>query len=86
MEGLDFFTGASLGYSILSVSNELGNDYFGDLKSEPHVAPFLGTHLDFWKGLSGFFDKILVTIKVHWSVMGDFSGVYGAVGLTYRIK
>lgn len=31
IKGLDFFAGANLGYSILSVSNELGNDYTGDL-------------------------------------------------------
>ena len=86
IEGLDFFTGANLGYSIFSVSNELGNDYMGDLQSEPHLAPFLGTHLYFWESLSGFFDKILVTLKVYWSVTGDFSGIYGTVGITYKIK
>lgn len=86
IKGLDFFTGANLGYSILSVSNELGNDYTGDLQSEPHVAPFLGTHLYFWEDVSGFLDKILVTLKVYWSVTGDFSGIYGTVGITYKIK
>ena len=86
IKGLDFFAGANLGYSILSVSNELGNDYPGDLQSEPHVAPFLGTHLYFWEDVSGFLDKILVTLKVYWSVAGDFSGIYGAVGITYKIK
>jgi hypothetical protein len=86
IKGLGLFTGASLGYSILSVSNEFGRDYTGELKSEPHVAPFLGLHLYFWENLSGFFNKLLVTLKVHWSVTGDFSGVYGAVGLTYKIK
>lgn len=86
IEGLDFFAGANVGYSILSISNELGNDYVGDLQSEPHIAPFLGTRLYFWEDLSGFFEKILVTLKVYWSVTGDFSGIYGTAGITYKIK
>lgn len=86
IEGLDFFAGANVGYSILSISNELGNDYVGDLQSEPHIAPFLGTRLYFWEDLSGFLEKILVTFKVYWSVTGDFSGIYGTAGITYKIK
>jgi len=86
MKGLNLFTGVSLGYSILSVSNELGSDYEGELKSEPHFAPFLGLHLYFWESLPGFFKNLLITSKVYWSVTGDFSGVTGAVGITYRIK
>ena len=86
MKGLDLFTGASLGYSILSVSNELGSDYMGELKSEPHFAPFLGLHFYFWENLPGFFNNLLVTSKVYWSVTGDFSGVSGAIGITYKIK
>ena len=86
MKGLGFFTGASLGYSILSVSNELGNDYMGELKSEPHFAPFIGFHLYFWENSPGFFNNLLVTSKVYWSVTGDFSGVSGAIGITYKIK
>jgi hypothetical protein len=86
IKGLDFFAGTNLGYSILSVSNELCNDYPGDLQSEPLVAPFIGTHLYFWENVSCFLDKILVTFKVSWSLTGDFSGIYGAVGITYKIK
>jgi hypothetical protein len=86
MEGLDLFTGASLGYSLLSVSNELDSDYTGELKSEPHFAPFLGLHLYFWGNHSGFFEKLLITSKVYWSVTGDFSGLSGAVGIAYKIK
>jgi len=86
IKGLDFFVGANLGYSVLSVSNELGNENISDLQSEPHIAPFLGTHLYFWESDSGFLKNILVTLKVSWSVTGDFSGVYGAVGITYKIK
>jgi hypothetical protein len=86
MEGLNFFTGASLGYSLLSVSNELDSGYTGELKSEPHFAPFLGLHLYFWGNHSGFFEKFLITSKVYWSVTGDFSGLSGAVGIAYKIK
>ena len=86
MKSLNLFTGASLGYSILSVSNELGNDYMGELKSGPHFAPFLGLHLYFWENSPGFFNNLLVTSKVYWSVTGDFSGVSGAIGITYKIK
>ncbi len=86
MKGLNLFTGASLGYSILSVSNELGSDYMGELKSEPHFAPFLGFHFYFWENSPGFFNKLMITSKVYWSVTGDFSGVSGAIGITYKIK
>jgi hypothetical protein len=85
LKGLNLFTGANLGYSLLSVSNELGNPYEGDLESEPHIAPFFGTHFYFWED-SGFLNRFLVTLKVYWSVMGDFSGVSGTIGITYRIK
>ena len=86
IKGLDFFVGANLGYSLLSVSNELGNDNISDLQSEPHISPFLGTHFYFWENASGLLSKILVTVKVSWSLAGDFSGVYGTVGITYKIK
>lgn len=57
-----------------------------ELKSEPHFAPFLGLHLYFWDNLPGFFSKLMITSKVYWSVAGDFSGVSGAIGITYKIK
>ncbi len=85
-EGMGLFAGADLGYSIFSASNELGNDYWGDLKSGLHLAPFLGTNLYFWENLSGFFERFLVTFKVDWSVTGDFAGLGGTVGITFRIK
>jgi hypothetical protein len=85
-EGMGFFAGADLGYCIFSASNELGNDYWGDLGSGLHLAPFLGTDLYFWENLSGFLKRLLVSFKVDWSVTGDFSGLGGAVGITCRIK
>jgi len=86
MKGLGLFGGASLGYSLLSISNDLGNEYMGELKSEPHFAPFLGLRLYLWEDQPGFFNKLMITSKVYWSVTGDFSGVSGAIGITYRIK
>lgn len=85
VKGVNLFTGVNLGYSLLSVSNELGNPYDGELKSDPHIAPFLGIHFYFWKG-SSFLNRFLLTLKVYWSVTGDFSGVYGTIGITYKIK
>lgn len=86
LDGLDLFAGANLGYSILSVGNELGNTYTGRLKSEPHLAPVLGAHLNFWKNAPGFLGRLSLTMKVHWSVGGQFSGVYGTIGLTYLMN
>ena len=86
VRGLDLFIGASLGYSILSVRNELGNENISDLGSELHMAPFLGTHFYFWENASGFLSRFLMTLKVSLSAIGDFSGIYFTVGMTYKIK
>ena len=86
LKGMNFFSGVNLGYSLLSVRNELGNEYPGNLRSEPHLAPFLGTHLYFWENLSGFFSRIMITLKAYWSVTGNYSGLSGIFGITYKIK
>jgi hypothetical protein len=86
LKSFDFFSGANLGYTFLSVSNELGNDYPGDLKSEFYFAPFLGTHIYFSDDPSGFLGRFSVTLRAYWSVTGNYSGIKGAVGLTYKIK
>lgn len=83
--GLDLFAGASVGYSLLFVGNELGNRYGGLLKSEPHLAPSLGMRLHFWDHLPGFPEKISLTLRAGWSLAGRFSGPYGSVGVSYRI-
>jgi len=77
VKGLSFFAGANLGYNIFSISNELGNDYEGDLKSGPFFAPYIGTHLYFRENLSGFFSRLFVTLKMNWSVVDDFTSIYG---------
>ncbi len=84
--GLDVFAGASVGYSILSVGHEVGSRYQGELKSEAHVAPFLGTNLRLRRDPAVFLGRLALTLRASWSVHGRFSGVYGAVGITYRLK
>jgi len=79
MEIFNLFAGASFGYSVLSVSNELGNAYEGDLAGELHIAPFLGTRIHVSDGISA-------CLKIFWSVAGNFSGVSLATGITFRIK
>ncbi|MFZ2053824.1 MAG: hypothetical protein WAU81_06465, partial [Candidatus Aminicenantales bacterium] len=86
IRGLDLFTGANLGYSFVSVSNMLGNTYDGSLKSEPHLAPFVGINLHFWGNSPGIPGRLMVTFKAAWSLTGRFSGIYGMAGLTYRLK
>lgn len=86
ISGLDLFAGANLGYSFVSVSNMLGNSYDGSLKSETHLAPFVGINLHFRRNSAGFLGRISVTLKAAWSVTGRFSGVYGMAGLTYRLN
>ncbi len=83
---LDFFTGVNLGYNFVAVSNMLGNTYDGSLKSEPHLAPFVGINLHFWRNSPGFLGRLSVTFKAAYSVTGHFSDVYGMAGLTYRLK
>jgi hypothetical protein len=86
IRGLDFFGGVQLGYTFVSVSNMLGNSYDGSLKSEAHLAPFVGMNLNFWPNSRGFLGRLSVTFKASYSVTGRFSGFYGATGLTYRLK
>lgn len=83
---LDFFAGAHLGYSFVAVSNMIGNNYDGNLRSEPHLAPFVGANFHFWRNSPGFLGRLSATFRVAWSVTGHFSDVYSMAGLTYRFK
>jgi hypothetical protein len=85
IRSLGFFAGAELGYNFVSVSNMLGNVYEGNLKSEPHLAPFAGINIHFRRDSAGFLGRLAVTFKAAWSVTGRFAGVYGLAGLTLRI-
>jgi hypothetical protein len=86
IRGLDFFGGAQLGYTFVAVSNMLGNAYDGSLKSEAHLAPFVGVNLNFWPNSLGLLGKLSLTFKAAYAVTGRFSGFYGMTGLTYRLK
>jgi len=85
-QGLDFFSGINLGYSFVSVSNELGNEDISGLKDELHVAPLVGAHLYFWENTSGFLNRVMLTAKAGWSVTGDFSGIFGSLGITFKLR
>lgn len=86
MRGLDIFAGAQLGYTFVAVSNMIGNNYDGRLKSEVHLAPFIGAHLNLWPNNRGVLGRLSVTFKAAYSATGHFSDVYGMAGLTYRLK
>ena len=86
LRSLDLFVGANLGYSLLYVSNELDNDYPGNLKNEPHIAPFLGTNFNFWENGSGFLNNIQFNLKVGWSLTGKFFGLFSTIGITFRVR
>jgi hypothetical protein len=83
---LDFYAGMQFGYTFVAVSNNLGNRYDGNLRSETHLAPVVGAHLNPWPSSRGFPGRISVTLKVAYSMMGRFSDVYCMAGLTYRLK
>jgi hypothetical protein len=84
--GLDFFAGAQVGYTFVAVSNMLGNNYDGSLRSEAHLAPFIGVNFNFWPNSRGLLGRLSVTFKAAYSVTGRFSAIYGMAGLTYRLK
>ncbi len=85
IRSLGFFAGAELGHNFVSVSNMLGNVYEGNLKSEPHLAPFAGVNVHFRRDPAGFLGRLAVTFKAAWSVTGRFAGVYMLAGLTCRL-
>lgn len=85
-QGLDFFTGINLGYTFVSISNELGNENISGLKDEIHAAPLMGAHFYFWENASSFLNRVMITAKVAWSATGDFSGIFGLIGITFKLK
>jgi opacity protein-like surface antigen len=82
----DLFAGGHLGYSFFWVTNELGNDYAGNLRHEPHIAPFVGTVLHIGKTGAGFMGRLSLTARLAWSVTGRLSGLYGTAGIVLRMK
>jgi hypothetical protein len=84
--GLDLFMGAQLGYTFISINNNLGNDYDGSLGGAVHLAPFVGLRLDPWPNSGGVLGRLSVIFRAAYSLTGRFSGVYGMGGLTCRLK
>ena len=83
---VDVFSGARLGYTFVSVSNELGNPYMGSLNSEIYIGPFLGARLRILKPGSSPLKRIDLDFRLSWSVFGDFSGLNGSAGLTFGFR
>jgi hypothetical protein len=84
--GFDLFAGAHLGYSFFWITNEMDNGYEGDLRHEPHFAPFAGAAFRLGKSGPGIMHRLSLTAAVSWSVTGRLSGLYGTVGLAIRLK
>lgn len=77
---LDVFAGASLGYSIYSWSWDGPGGSWSDAgSSDIYLSPFVGCRYYFNK-------KIAAYLNLHFSVLGDRSGVGGVVGVTFRLK
>ncbi len=88
IEEVDFLTGAQIGYSFVDIINKSipSAQYFGNLGNEIHFAPFVGINLHFPNAPRNFFERLSLTVKVVWSVTGDYSGVYGIIGPTFQIR
>ncbi len=84
--GIIVFTAMIDNQPVKYVSNELDNDYPGNLKNEPHIAPFLGTNFNFWENGSGFLNNIQFNLKVGWSLTGKFFGLFSTIGITFRVR
>ena len=78
---LDVFAGAALGFSIYSVSwkDSWGGDSADTGSSSLYLSPFIG-------GRYYVSDKMAISAKLNFSAIGDFNGVGGTVGLTFRLK
>ncbi len=68
---VDLFAGASLGYSVFS--SDTG--YFGTYASSLYLSPLVGARYF-------FNDKLAVSLKLFFSVMGEFGGVGTLLGVT----
>lgn len=69
---IDLFAGASLGYSIFSSNNE----YIGVFASSMYLSPLIGARYFFKENLA-------VSLKLFFSVLGEFGGVGTLLGITY---
>lgn len=71
VEKLDLFAGASLGYAIYSSD-------WGNWNSGLSIDPFIAGR--YW-----FSEKMAVSLKLNIGLLGDWSGVGGLLGVTFRI-
>ncbi len=76
-ENVDLFAGASLGYSIFSVSSDYGT-YTGTFSSSLYLSPFVG-------GRYYFNEKTAVSLRLHFAVSGTVTGVGGLLGVTFKM-
>ncbi|UCH95879.1 MAG: hypothetical protein JSV88_03275 [Candidatus Aminicenantes bacterium] len=76
---LDIFSGASLGYNFTCVRNVFGNPCNVEkIKNHLNVSAFIGIHY--------FIGKLAGTVKLYWTVNGEFSGLSGTVGITFASR
>jgi hypothetical protein len=76
---LDLFAGISIGYSIYSYSWDFGEITWDEAgTSSVYFSPVLGIRYYFSK-------KIALCLKSHYSALGDWSGMGGELGVTFRL-
>ena len=83
---VELFGGANFGYNFIRVDNELNNECDSDLKNQVSISPFVGCHLYFFEKASSFLKRMAISLKLFWTVNGDFSGIYGMAGISCRLK
>jgi len=85
ISGLNVRAGMDAGFDIFSVKNELGNEYPGDLKGGPVLAPFVAADVFPWPNTRGFLGRWGLTAQAGWALVGDFRGGYVVVGMKCRL-
>ncbi len=76
----DLFVGASMGFSIYSWSWDYeGNKWDDAAKSGIFLSPFLGARYYLAK-------KIAICLRLNSSLLGDWTGFGGLIGVTFRLK
>ncbi len=72
VDKLDLFAGASLGFAIFSAKEGYGGS------SGLYLSPFVAGR--YW-----FSEKMAVSLRLNFSVIGDWTGVGGLLGVTFPI-
>ncbi|NIM13264.1 MAG: outer membrane beta-barrel protein [Candidatus Aminicenantes bacterium] len=80
VEKLDLFAGLSVGYSIYSYSFDIGGFEWNDAgSSNIYLSPILGIKYYLTS-------KLAISLRSHYSALGDWSGMGGELGLSFRLK